>query len=139
MCLLLSQCSFLFMVCSLIALRFLFRYRFLIGALNILSKMTFSPSILFFMFMLLQLFPFFPLCPPPLSPSPNSLRQSPSCCPCPWVMHICVLWTLCSLCCTLHPHDYSVTTNLYFLILAHFLRIPQTPLPSRCLVDTSFY
>ena len=30
-----------------------------------------------------------------------------------------------SLCCTLHPHDYSVTTNLYFLIPSPFSPVPQ--------------
>ena len=43
---------------------------------------------------------------------------------------ICVLWLLYSLCCTLHPHDYSatsVTTSLYFLIPLPCPPIPLTP------------
>ena len=59
---------------------------------------------------------------------PHSLRQSSNCCPCPWVMHVCSL-VLYSLCCTLHPHDYSLTTNLYFLIPSPFSPILPTPFP----------
>ena len=41
-----------------------------------------------------------------------------------------VLWLLCSLCFTLHPYDYSVTTNLYFLIPSPFSPILLTLLLS---------
>ena len=43
---------------------------------------------------------------------------------------ICVLWLLSFLCCTLHPHDSSVTTCLYFLIPSPFLIHPSNPFPS---------
>ena len=56
---------------------------------------------------------------PPLLPStqypPHSHRQSPHHCSCPWVMHVSI-WLLHFLYCTLHPHGYSVTSSLYFLI-----------------------
>ena len=42
--------------------------------------------------MLLQLFPFFSLCPPPPS-IPHTLRQFSHHCSCPWVMHIGSLFT----------------------------------------------
>ena len=71
--------------------------------------------------------PIFPTLPPSIYP-PNSLRQphtivnvSGSC--------ICVLWLLYFLCCNLPPHDYSVTTNVYFLIPSVFPAIPLTPVP----------
>ena len=38
-----------------------------------------------------------------------------------------VLWLLYSLCCTLHPHEYSVTTYLYLLIPSPFSPSSQTP------------
>ena len=38
----------------------------------------------------------------------------------------CMRW-LYSLCCTLHPSDYFVTTNWYFLILLPFSLSPQLP------------
>ena len=76
--------------------------------------------------MLLQLSQFTPFVS--LHPAPHSIRQSPHQCQCPWDMHIYVFWLLYSLGCTLHPHDYSVTTNLYFLIPSHFSPIPMTHL-----------
>ena len=75
-----------------------------------------------FLIMLLELSQFSPLVPFHLA-SPHSLRQSPYHCPYSWV------WLLYFECCTLHPHNYSVTTNLYFLILSPFSPIPLTPLP----------
>ena len=44
--------------------------------------------------------------------------------------HACVLWLLYSLCCTLHPHGYSVTTNWQFFIALPFSPILPTSLPS---------
>ena len=41
-----------------------------------------------------------------------------------------VLWLLHFLCCTLHPHPYSVTTYLYFLIPLPPHPFPHTTLPS---------
>ena len=63
---------------------------------------------------------------PPLPPSTqlwHSLRQSSHHCPCLWVLHICSLATL-VLMLYLPPHDYSVTTNLYFLIPSHLSPMP---------------
>ena len=50
-----------------------------------------------------------------------------------------VFWLLYSLCGTLHSHEYSVTTNLYFLSPSPFLPFPLTPLPSGdhlCIYDS---
>ena len=66
----------------------------------------------------------------PLCPAPScSLRQSPHCYVRPWVMHMCPLATLFPVL-TSHPLDYSVTTDLYFLIPAFFSPISLTPFPS---------
>ena len=53
----------------------------------------------------------------------------------PFIVHvhgscIYVLWLLYSLCCSLHPHHYSVTANLYILTPSCFAPITPTPLPS---------
>ena len=75
--------------------------------------------------MLLQLFQFFPLCPS----TPHSLRQHHI------VDHVhgslvYILWLLHLLYCTLHPHGYSVTTYLHFLIPLSLCAFPHTLLPS---------
>ena len=74
-----------------------------------------------------------PIFPPFSLPSqwyiPHSLWQSPPHCSCPWVMCI-ILWLLHFLYCTSHPHGYSVTTYLYFLIPSPPRPFPYTPLPS---------
>ena len=68
--------------------------------------------------------------PPTPSDNPHTIVHVQGSC-------ICVLWLLYSLCCTSHPHDYSVQTKLYliwfctnqrctFTFFAHLL----TPLPS---------
>ena len=64
---------------------------------------------------LLQLSQFFPLCPPPPSPTPT-LQAIPT--PLSMSMHDAYIFFGYSMsyACTLHPPDYSVTTNLYFLI-----------------------
>ena len=49
--------------------------------------------------------------------------------------HVQVLWLLNSLCCTLHPHGYSVTTYLYVLISSPPHPFPPPPpiwQPSKC-------
>ena len=80
------------------------------------------------LFMLLQLSQIVPPCPlPPNSPTPSGnphtiVHARESC--------MYVLWLLYSLYCTLHPHDYSVTTNLYFPITSPFLPNHLTHLPS---------
>ena len=93
---------------------------------------TFCPSSSFrfkknsiLLFMLLQLAHMFPLCPPP--PSPLLPQAIPTLLSRFMGPRIYVLWILYSLCCTLHPHGYSVTTNLHFLIPSHF---SPNPLPS---------
>ena len=78
------------------------------------------------LFMLLQLSQFSPFCP--LLPATRSLNPHT-------VVHvhgscIYVLWLLCSLCCTLHPRDCSVTTYLCFLIPSPFSPMAPSPLPS---------
>ena len=65
----------------------------------------------------------FPLLHAPPS-TPYSFRQSPHNCSCPWDKHISVL-AVPFLYCTLHPHGYSVTTYLCFLIPS-----PLHPFPS---------
>ena len=58
--------------------------------------------------------------------------------------YIYVLWLLYSLYCTLHPHDYSVTTDFYFLIPSCFLSSPLITFPSGnhqnilCIYDSVF-
>ena len=63
--------------------------------------------------------PFVPLHPvlPTTSANPHTVGHAHRLC-------IYVLWLLYSLCCTLYPHDYSVSTNLYFLIPSHCSPIP---------------
>ena len=62
----------------------------------------------------------------PLHTHSHSLRQSPRPRPCPWVM---CRYSLATLFPTLYftPHDYSVTTNLYFIIPPLFSPISPTP------------
>ena len=65
--------------------------------------------------------------PLPRSPTPSGTPH--------FIVHVrgpCtyIIWLLCSLCCTLHPHNYCVTTNLCFLILSPFLPSPPNPPPS---------
>ena len=67
---------------------------------------------------------FFPLPPPPSTP--HSLRQSPHHCSCSWVMRIRFLATPFPIL-YLHPHGYSVTTYLYFLIPSRLHPFPCTP------------
>ena len=77
------------------------------------------------LFQLSQFFPFATLHPALPSPSHNPhtvVNVHGSC--------IYVLWLLCSLCCTLHPRDCSVTTYLCFLIPSPFSPIPPTHRPS---------
>ena len=76
--------------------------------------------------MSLQLFQFFPLCHPlpRCPPTPSGYPHT--------IVHVhgsCkyILWLLYSICCTLYPHDYSVTTNLYFLVPSAFSLFPQLP------------
>ena len=65
---------------------------------------------------------FFPLpSPPNSSGNPHNIVHVHG-------KYIYILWLLYFLCCTLHPHDYSVTTNWYFLIPSPFSPIPLTPL-----------
>ena len=64
---------------------------------------------------------FFSFAPPPNLPTPSGNPHT--------IVHvhgscIYILWLLYSLCCTLHPHDYSVTTNVYFLINSPIPKIP---------------
>ena len=66
--------------------------------------------------------PLTPSTQPPNTPSDNPYTIVHG--PCMYV-----LWLLCSLCFTLHPYDYSVTTNLYFLIPSPFPPSPPTPSP----------
>ena len=78
--------------------------------------------------MLLHLSWFFPLCP--LSTQQPTLPQA-----IPPVLFMSmgpgyVFWPLHFLYCTLHPHGYSVTTYLYFLILSPLYPFPYSPLPS---------
>ena len=66
---------------------------------------------------------------PYLPPSPilrplYYLWQSPHQCLCPWVMQICFLVTLFPML-YFHPYDYSVKTNLHFLIPSPFSSIPH--------------
>ena len=72
------------------------------------------------LFMLLHLSQFFPCLPPllqtPLPPLPEAVTTLLS-----MFMH--VLWLLHSLLQYLHPHEFSVTTNLYYLIPSPFLPI----------------
>ena len=67
----------------------------------------------------------------PLSPStqhPHSLRISPHHCSCPWVICISSLATPFSYTlCTVHPHGYSVTIYLYFLIPSPLHPLPHSP------------
>ena len=58
----------------------------------------------------LKFYPFVPLQPalPLPSGNPHTLVHVHG-------SYINVLWLLYSLCCTLHPCDYSVTTNLFFI------------------------
>ena len=67
-----------------------------------------------------------PLRPDPSTPSgnPHTIFQVHA-----WVMHM-ILWLRYSLCCCLHLHDYSITTNLYSLIPSPFLPIPPTSFSS---------
>ena len=67
-------------------------------------------------------FPFVPLYPTP-SDNPHTIVHVHGSC-------IFVLWLLYSLCYTLHSHEYSVTTNLYFLIPSPSSPITTIPLPS---------
>ena len=79
--------------------------------------------------MLLQLSWYFPLAPTHLAPHTPSLSQFFP----PLFMsmgHVYVIWLLHFLYCTLHPHDYSVTTYLYFLIPSPLYPFPHSPLPS---------
>ena len=67
---------------------------------------------------------FAPLHPAPPTPSGNSptiVRVHGSC--------VWVLWLLHFLYCSLHPHGYSVTTYLYFLIPSPLHPFPHSPLP----------
>ena len=64
---------------------------------------------------------------PSLTPPSNAPPQFPQVIPTPCIY---VLWLwLCSLCCTIHPCNYSVTTNLC-LIPSPFSSIPLTILSS---------
>ena len=77
--------------------------------------------------MLLQLSQFCPFCPLHQAPPIPSGNPYLYCCPCPWP-YIYVLWLLHVLCCTLYPHNFSVTSNLYSLIPS--LVYPSLQLPS---------
>ena len=69
---------------------------------------------------------------PPLSLSsqhPSFPQATPHHCSCPWVIRISSLATP-FLHCTLHPHGYSVTTYLYFLIPSPLHPLPHVPFPS---------
>ena len=89
---------------------------------------AFCPMLIFINYILLTTllhFSWFPPLPPPPS-TPHSLRQ------CPTIVQVhgsCaeVLWLLPFLHCTLHPHDCSLTTYLYFLIPSPLHPFPQTP------------
>ena len=87
--------------------------------------------------MLLQLSQFYPFCPPAPSTT-HSLRQSPHHCSCPWVIHI-VLRLPHFLYCTLHPHGYSVTTCLYFLIPSPLHPFSTSPFPCSNHLVTNFF
>ena len=75
--------------------------------------------------MLLQLSQFFPSTQLPLTPlgNPHTVVHAHGSC-------VYDLWPRCSLCCTLQPHDYSVTINLYFLIPHPFHPAPRPTLIS---------
>ena len=60
-------------------------------------------------------------------PPAHSLRQPPHCCPCPWGLHVCSLATPFPVL-SVHPHDCSVTTYLYFSVPPPFH--PPLPNPS---------
>ena len=57
--------------------------------------------------------PNFPLCPPPLRPT-HTPSDNPHAAVHIHGSYIHVHWLLYSLCCPLHPHGYSVTTNSFF-------------------------
>ena len=83
---------------------------------------------LYFIVCALTVVQIFTLCPNSPSSSPTSgnpltiVHVHGSCMYVPWLLY--------SLCCALHPHDYSVTTNLYFLISSPFSPISPTTLPT---------
>ena len=77
--------------------------------------------------MVVPIFP--PLPPPPRPPHPLTPSGKSH-----TIVHVCgsyiyVLRLLYSLFCTLQPHDYSVTTDLYFLFPSPFSPILLTTLP----------
>ena len=99
----------------------------------IVNPRSITKTVSFFVFyillvMLLQSSPFFLLCLPLLStPTPSGNPHT--------IVHVhgsCiqVLWLLHLLFSTVHPHGYSVTTYLYFLIPSPLQPFPHTCLPS---------
>ena len=92
-----------------------------------LTSMNYTFIYLFFNYilflMLLQLSQFSPL--PPSTQSPPTPSSNPYS-----IVHVhrsCikVIWLLYTLCCTSPSHDYSVKTNLHFLIPSPFSSIPH--------------
>ena len=78
------------------------------------SKIIFLSYVL--LFMLLQLSHFFPLFAHLYPAHPTPLTQAiPTPLSISMVHAYYVPWLLSALCCTLHPYDYSVTTNLYLV------------------------
>ena len=87
--------------------------------------------------MLLQLSQIFPPCPPPSGPltpsgNPHTVVHVYGSC-------ICVLLVLYFLCCTPHPHGYSVTTNLHFLKSSIFTHHPRDPASNLKTIKISAY
>ena len=90
-----------------------------------LYQQFFNCILLFMLLELSQFSPFVPIHPASPTPSGNP----------PTIGHIhgsCiqVLWLLHLLYCTLHPHGYSITTYLHFLIPSPPHPFPHTLLPS---------
>ena len=79
-----------------------------------------------------------PFCPPPPS-APYFLRQSPYHYLHPWVMCISPLTTPFPMPYFLHPHGYSITTYLYFLIPSPLHLFSPSPLPSVHHLVTNFF